>query len=257
MTISVLFLIVVIAVCAAALNWRYVSRVLFAASAALFLAIGCGLVPAWLLQRLQAAYEIKPAIQWGGHNAIVLLGGGVEKSAPPEPAVFAYPRIVEAAGLYNECRKVKADCKILISGGGPQHSGASEAAVYQNVLSRLGVDGKDVLLEPKSRNTFQNAQFTSALLTQYQVDRVVLVSSGVHLRRGVLYFKHFGVAATPVRADYLTATPSALPLSHNFTVTDFALHEYIGIIRYYLYNALGWNPPAHAAAAPLAVHSAP
>lgn len=25
-------------------------------------------------------------------------------------------------------------------------------------------------------------------------------------------------------------------------MTDYALHEWIGIARYHVYNALGWNP---------------
>jgi hypothetical protein len=31
-------------------------------------------------------------------------------------------------------------------------------------------------------------------------------------------------------------------MAYNFALTDFALHEWIGIARYHVYNALGWNP---------------
>ncbi len=78
----------------------------------------------------------------------------------------------------------------------------------------------------------------------------MLVSSGIHLRRGLIYFAHFGVGATPVRADYLRAVWSWLPLSYNFVLADLALHEYTGIARYHVYNAMGWNaartPPGQA-----------
>jgi uncharacterized SAM-binding protein YcdF (DUF218 family) len=202
-------------------------------------------VPAWLLGDLQSAYDVKPKIEWSKRNAIVLLGAGTEKIAHTdsvEPGTFSYARLVEAAGLYNDCRKTESDCKIVVSGGDAQHTGSPEATVYRSTLLKLGIDAADVLLESDSMNTWQNAQFTSAALRRYDADRVLLVSSGIHLRRSVLYFTHFGVTATPVRADYLRAVLSPLPLSYNFTVADFALHEYVGIARYHVYNALGWNP---------------
>ncbi|WP_196391458.1 YdcF family protein, partial [Ralstonia solanacearum] len=140
------------------------------------------------------------------------------------------------------CRKTDADCKILVSGGDARHHGDPEAAVYRRALQAIGIDAADVLLEPNSMNTWQNAQFSRAALAAYAPERTVLVSSAIHLRRSLLYFTHFGMTPTPVRADDLQATPSPLPLAINFAMTDYALHEWIGIARYHVYNALGWNP---------------
>jgi len=245
MTFLVLIVVIAVAVCCTALKWRRASRPLYAISVILTLAVGCGPVPVWLLGDLQSAYAANPTIEWGKHNAIVVLGAGTEKVARfdlVEPGTFSYARIVETAELYYDCRKTEADCKIVASGGDPRHNGSPEATVYRSSLIRLGVDAADVLLEPKSVNTWQNAQFTSAVLQRDNADRVLLVSSGINLRRSVLYFAHFGTSTTPVRADYLRAVLSPLPLSYNFAVADFALHEYIGIARYHVYNALGWNP---------------
>ena len=144
--------------------------------------------------------------------------------------------------LYRVCRNTSEDCKVLVSGGDPRSHGVSEAKAYQETLLSLGVSPDDVLTESKSVNTWQNAQFPLALLRQFfQADREVLVTSGFHLKRSALYFAHFGMKPLPVRADYLPGALSVMPLSYNFTVTDFALLEYIGIARYYVYNALGWN----------------
>ncbi|WP_409017881.1 MULTISPECIES: YdcF family protein [unclassified Caballeronia] len=89
--------------------------------------------------------------------------------------------------------------------------------------------------------TWQNAQLTSGLLKNLDAGEMVLVSSGFHLQRGALYFAHFGVQAKPVSADHVAAMPSLLPLAYNLAVTDLALHEYAGIVRYDIFNALGWN----------------
>jgi hypothetical protein len=45
----------------------------------------------------------------------------------------------------------------------------------------------------------------------------------------------------PVRADYLNVVPSWLPAASNFLLTDVALHEYLGVARFRLYDAMGWN----------------
>jgi hypothetical protein len=60
----------------------------------------------------------------------------------------------------------------------------------------------------------------------------------------MLYFTHFGIHATPVRADYVDGVLSWWPQSYNFTMADLALHEYAGVVQYHVYNAMGWNVKA-------------
>jgi uncharacterized SAM-binding protein YcdF (DUF218 family) len=93
-------------------------------------------------------------------------------------------------------------------------------------------------------NTWQNAQFTAEILGGQQPDRVVLVTSGLHVRRSVLYFSHFGVHPLGVRADYGRARVSLLPQAANIMMADIAIHEYLGVLRYHVYNWLGWNVQA-------------
>jgi uncharacterized SAM-binding protein YcdF (DUF218 family) len=244
MTLAGLIVIAVIASLFALFKWRRTSTTLYTLWVILFFAVGCGPLPAWMLDKLQSPYLVKPVVEWGHRNAIVLLGAGTTKIAQAnlvEPGTFSYARLVETAGLYNDCRKTQNDCKIIISGGDALHNGSPEAVTYGDTLIRMGISATNIIPEAQSMNTWQNAQFTSAALKDYGADRVLLVSSGIHLKRSVLYFTHFGVTATPVRGDYLKARLSVLPLSYNFAVADFALHEYIGIARYYVYNALDLN----------------
>ncbi|MGP1665253.1 MAG: hypothetical protein ACTS5I_04940, partial [Rhodanobacter sp.] len=53
-----------------------------------------------------------------------------------------------------------------------------------------------------------------------------------------------GIDATPVRADYLKAASFKWPRIGNFVLTEVAVHEYLGILRYHVYNAMGWNDGA-------------
>lgn len=226
---------------------RRLSRVSSIVSVALVFAVGCGPLPSWMLQHLQHI-GVNDFNAWGARNVIVLLGAGTVRpegrDAMAEANMFAYGRIVESARLYRQCRHSGGDCKIEISGGDVRGLGLSEAMVYRRVLLGVGIPGADLIMEPSSMNTWQNAQFSQPLLRAYRPDRIVLVSSATHLRRAELYFRHFGIDATPVRADWLTATWSILPQSYNFTLADVALHEYLGIARYQLYQWMGWNVKA-------------
>jgi len=61
------------------------------------------------------------------------------------------------------------------------------------------------------------------------------------VRRSVLYFSHFGVRPLGVRADYGRAPVSLLPQAYSIMMADVAIHEYLGVLRYHVYNWLGWN----------------
>jgi len=245
MIISLLALLVVLGCVAGWRGWRRLAGVAAALAVLLLALTGCGVLPRLLLQRLQAPYAQRPALAWAPHNAIVLLTGDSIRvpGQAVEPGISAYGRITEAAVLYHGCRAAQVGCKLLVSGGDPAHTGAALAVTYGHVLRGLGVPADDLILESRSRNTWQNAQFSRPLLAGLDAPRVWLVSSAWHLRRSVLYFAHFGILATPVRADYLRGEIDAWPSASNIVLTDVALHEYLGIARYHVYNAMGWNAP--------------
>ncbi|WP_049620939.1 YdcF family protein [Frateuria defendens] len=243
-----LFVILLLAVAALVLaRWR---RLRAAAPVPAILAalglfgIGCGPGANWLAESLQVPYarDIPPV--WAARNAIVVLGAGtVRAGGEMEPAFFMQGRLLRAAVLYRDCKHSGGDCKLLLSGGDAQGHHVAEAVVYAGALRALGVPGHDLLLEPRSTSTWQNAQFSRPLLAAYAPQRIVLVSSAIHLRRSLLYFAHFGVVPQPVHGDYVKALYSPLPLGWNFSLADAALHEYIGLLRYRYYGWRGLNAP--------------
>jgi uncharacterized SAM-binding protein YcdF (DUF218 family) len=226
-------------------GWRRLCGSALVLSVLLLGLVGCGVLPRSLLQQLQAPYALRPALAWAPHNAILLLTGDSVYVAHDEvePSRGAYGRITEGAELYHACRQAQVSCKLLVSGGDPSRMETPLAVSYGQELRQLGVAAEDLRLESRSNNTWQNAQFSRPLLAALGAPQVWLVSSAWHLRRGELYFNHFGVTNTPVRADYLRATISSWPLASNFFLTDTALHEYLGIARYHIHNAMGLNAP--------------
>lgn len=249
MTQLIVLVLILLAAGCSLLRWRKTTGVLVILAIALFVSIGCGPVPTLFLNDLQAEYSANAVIHEAHSTAIILLGDGTERfngrdGMAIEPVALAYGRIAKALELYRACKQKNSGCTILVTGGDPQHHGATEAEVYGALLQRLGVDSSDLLLETRSLNTWQNAQYTAALLTAHPADQVFLVTSGLHLRRSVLYFGRFGIHGQPVRADSVSALSSVIPVSYNFLLTDLAIHEYVGVWRYYVYEAMGWNAAA-------------
>ncbi len=207
----------------------------------LMLLIGFGLVPAVLLPMTQVSNPLS-AVTWSDRNAIVLLGAGTVARAgtsAPDVPIFAYGRVAAAAEAWRDCKAHGKDCTLVVSGGDPMRHGMSEAAAYAQPLVALGVPSSAITLEDKSQNTWQNAANSTKLIP---ADRqIVVVTSGIHLKRSLLFFDHFRPGAQGIAADRLAPEFTLFAGSYNFFLTDAVLHEQIGVVQFHVYNALGLN----------------
>ena len=230
-------LILILALCIIAkfrlLSLMTVSLILF-----ILFAVHSGLIPTPLLKNLQSFPYKQNNLAFKQNNVIVLLGGGVADVSKTVllPSLLTYSRIAMAAQSYLSCKKTQAHCTIITSGGDVREVGEPEAHVYKAELVRLGVDAHDIKSESKSRNTYENAKFSSQLIKQANYDQVFLVTSGIHMKRARLSFEHFGVTVIPLASDYMQINSSIFALGYNLTLSDAAIHEYLGIIKYQLFN---------------------
>ena len=241
MIFPILLLIVAVATMFKIFGLRRWSFASYTLALLLFIGVGCGVVPRMLINGLQAGYATKVA-KWSAHNDIVLLGAGAQPTDQGvELSIFNQGRLVRAFEMYRDCKAQAQQCHIISSGGDVRHYGQTEAELYQASLLKLGATPEDLVNESKSLNTWQNAQFTAAILADHPDAAVVLVTSGIHLKRSAQYFAHFGVRPQLIRGDYLSAPLVWLPSAANFWVMDVASHEYVGMLRYHIYNWLGWN----------------
>lgn len=223
---------------AARFKCKRLAIALSGAAAAWFLACSVGLVARPILKELQDGTPDTVAT-WKSSAVLVVLGVGTAPTPRgAEVSVFGFGRLNRAAELYRECSLAGSDCKVLISGGVGAAGGAPEAPTYAAHLQRLGVPAARVIQEAESRNTWENARNTCALLKQ-RPDQIVLVTSGIHLKRSLRYFEHFCGPIQGVRADWLDASTGEWSL--NLLLTDVALHEIVGELRFQAYEALGLN----------------
>ena len=203
---------------------------------------GCssGLITKPLLNNLQTYKPVTNKII-DSNDAIILLGAGVDNNDYGiTPTLLADSRILETIRIYNVAKKHNVEYKIIVSGGDVKAYGKSEAEVYAKILEKSGIPAKDIILENKSLNTYQNAGYTKEIIKDLPYDKYLLVTSGIHMKRSLLYFKSFSINVIPASSD----DPKPLlwiPISYNLTLMDFAIHEYFSIGRFYLYNYLNMN----------------
>ncbi len=241
MSLLLCLLLLVVALILHLLESLQRARGFMIAGIGLMLVIGLGVVPALLLPMTQLPNRLSD-VTWHDRNAIVLLGAGTvarSSTSGPDVPIFAYGRVTAAAAAWRDCQSRGKDCTLVVSGGDPMRHGMSEAAVYAKPLELLGVPSSAIVLEDKSLNTWQNAANSTRLIP---ADRqIVVVTSGIHLKRSLLFFDHFRAGAEGIAADRLEPEFSPGAASYNFFLTDAVLHEQIGTLQFHVYNVLGLN----------------
>lgn len=192
---------------------------------------------------LEQGFNNLPADSTPRADAIVLLGGG-ERGAPAD---WPYPdlgrdadRIWHAARLFHAG---KAEY-IIVSGGRMDWTGDREAGAeaMKALLVDLNVPESAILMEAESRNTRENAVNSAAIASASGIDRVLLVTSALHMRRALATFRALRLEVEPAPADFEVMPEPAhllrwLPSADALRDSSRAIKEYLA---YWVYRARGW-----------------
>lgn len=215
----------------------------------LYGAIASAILPDYLMNRLQSPYSSALQSPIEDNTAFVVFGMGTQTVTERgkkvvEPLAFSYGPILAAAGMNHQCVESALKCTFIVSGADVAGTGVTEAASIAGQLVKAGIDPASILLDEKSRNSWQNAKNTAAILRAIKPAKIVLLQAAPIIKRDLLYLAHFGATPEPVAAGYLTAAHTNMSSAGlYFLITDLALHEAIGIWRYDFYNYIGWNEP--------------
>ncbi len=185
-------------------------------------------------------------------DAIVVLGGSTRPADFPRPWVDvldAGDRVLHGAQLY----KAGKAPRIIFSGGRIDWlgSGPSESADMAQIAIALGVPRSAILEDPTSLNTYQNAVNVKAILEREGLQRILLVTSAIHMPRSIAIFQKQGIDAIPAPTDFLVSQRSLeeigssrqalllslLPNAEYIHQVSRALKEYIGLV---VYRLRGW-----------------
>lgn len=169
-------------------------------------------------------------------DVIIMMGGAVYENSPDLsgvgiPSEGTWERIVTVVRLQ---RRLKVP--VILSGGQVYADRLPMGPIYRRFLIDLGVPEALILIEDKSRDTLENAEFSKALCKAKGFRRPIVVTSALHMKRTRLSFEKAGMQAVFFPAGFRTwkhkaySWPAFLPQSYE-PLSD-ALHEYLGLLVY-------------------------
>ena len=154
----------------------------------------------WLRGQVEALYPYVPPAQQQKAPVAVVLGGGIlqpQRADWPPNLERAADRYWHAARLYHAGK-----APVLLLSGGGEDAVLTEAESMALFLRDLGVPQSALVLEGRSRTTGQNAAETARWLRAQGVDRILLVTSALHMPRSVRLFERQGLQVIAAAADH-------------------------------------------------------
>lgn len=230
--------VLLVAACLFFLRWRRSGGVLMTVAVAWSVLWSIPLASDWLRSHLEQQYPVLDEARLPQADAIVVLGGGNWYAWMRRTHVRAED--LKSSRLAAGARAWLADRApvVVLSGGG--RNGDSEARMMASAIARLGVPASSVMLEERSQSTQDNARFTATLLEHHGMDRVLLVTSSVHMPRAMLQFQREGVDAVavpvPEHARRTSWADRWLPSRSALWRSGRAIKEYGGLMLLYLRN---------------------
>ena len=193
-----------------------------------------------LLRVLEDRFPL-PAADMPPPTGIIVLGGAIEEEISLARGTFsmnsAASRMTTGVAL---ALKYPA-ARLVFTGGSAdvRQVGRDEAEGARRLWLSLGVPEARMAFESRSRNTFENAVLTRALLQPKPGETWLLVTSAWHMPRSIGIFRQAGFAVTAYPTDYRTFGDARdWKLSTNaldaLQRLDTGLHEWIGLVAYAL-----------------------
>lgn len=174
-------------------------------------------------------------------DGIVVLGGGFEGAINLARGGYELnsggDRMVETAILARRY----PDARIVVSGGNGSLTldGEGDADTAPRLLEALGVSRDRLILENRSRNTYENALFSKELVTPKPGETWLLVTSAFHMPRSMALFAKAGFPVIAWPVDYRTSGQEGVGLftdnpADSLQNTTMAMREWVGLLAYWL-----------------------
>lgn len=201
--------------------------------AAALLLLGLGLVLFGALELVIAVHSRDRVVENPPPKVMVVFGCQMRRDGP---SVLLKDRLDTALAYW----EAHPDIKIVVTGGKGDDEHVSEAQGMYDYLTAHGVDGAQIFMEDKSRNTWQNINNTFALMEREGwelTDDVLLVSSGFHLARIELLWNRARVQALrgeTYGGQYVSTL--AAPVSHAPSAVQMFFREPLALVKSFLFD---------------------
>jgi uncharacterized SAM-binding protein YcdF (DUF218 family) len=188
---------------------------------------------------LEARFPAPPA-NAPAPTGIIVLGGAVSEEVSVARHSVALSDAAERVVAPILLKRLYPSARLVFTGGAGTVLGSNhtESEAVAQFWREAGVDPGDVVYEDRSRNTHENAVFTRDLVKPQPGERWLLVTSAMHMPRSIGIFRKAGFPVVAYPVDYRTSGDPLKSLSRsaatNFSVAEAALHEWAGLLVYWL-----------------------
>jgi uncharacterized SAM-binding protein YcdF (DUF218 family) len=168
--------------------------------------------------------------------AIVVLSGGRSSLAEEFGGIDTVSALTLERIHYANWLHKKTRLPILVSGGSVFGEATAEAVLMNQVMvSAFNIAPR--WIETKSKNTAENAQYSSEILLNSGIKEILLVTHASHMQRAIEAFSNYSLKVTPAPTVFQAPTSKwtdYLPTAKALFKSQQALHEKLGQIWYSL-----------------------
>lgn len=188
-------------------------------------------------------------------DAVVVLGGGLRPALPPRQGVEVAEggdRLLRGVQLVRQGLApllVTSGSRVSFTGSDPA---PPEAVWARDLAQELGLPAQQILINPGSRTTAEEARDIGNLGQQRGWRQVLLVTSAFHMPRSLATFeRRSGLRVVPVACDYQlpdrayygqptvgNTLKSLMPDAEALHLSTLALKEHLGLA---IYRLRGWS----------------
>lgn len=220
-------------------HWKRVGARLMVLSLVLLAVAGFLPVGAALDHALESRFPPWNPVR-GAPDGIIVLGGAIDPALSQGRGVVALNQQAERVTVIAKLAHAYPQARIVYSGGNAvvEPKVPPEADLALPILESFGISRDRITLETRSRNTYENALFTKALIKPKPGSHWLLVTSAEHMPRAIGCFRSVGFPVEAYPVDWHTPREIRLSLldqaSDGLTRLDGAAHEWIGLLAYWL-----------------------
>jgi uncharacterized SAM-binding protein YcdF (DUF218 family) len=183
-------------------------------------------------------------------DGVVMLGGAFHASLAEARGEVALNDGAERLFAFMELARRYPQARLAFTGGSGRLAPGrlTEAELLLRALAQAGFADERLVLEDRSRSTWENALLLREVVEPQPGERWLLVTSAWHMPRAIGSFREAGweVIAWPV--DYRTFPGAGLSpgfsLARGLEAFEVAAHEWIGLAGYRLLGRTGALFPA-------------
>ena len=221
---------------------------------AMLLSLAGGRTTVYLLGSLEEPYVRKSIAEIPTADAIILLGGMMEVTRS-DLLGFNLNDSADRILMAMELARLGKAPALAIGGGHARIDGQTftESGVLIQWMNNFGATNAVLYSLATSRDTHDEALHTAALARTNGWKKILLVTSGFHMKRAEATFRTAGLEVVPVACDFQrTGTPytapfNPFPIRQGMTFMHQYLHELVG---WWVYRWRGWISADAAKAAP-------